>query len=63
MIQIYFFNYDVENLLKSSEIYILKTKPKEYYYLTRESNSKWSPKLSIPTFLNSPSTEYNILNP
>ena len=56
-------NYDVENLLKSSEIYILKTKPKEYYYLTRESNSKWSPKLSIPTFLNSPSTEYNILNP
>ena len=56
-------NYDVENLLKSSEKYIFKTKPKEYYYLTRESNSKWSPKLSIPTFLNSPSTEYNILNP
>ena len=56
-------NYDVENLLKSSEKYIFKTKSKEYYYLTRESNSKWSPKLSIPTFLNSPSTEYNILNP
>ena len=56
-------NYDVENLLKSSEKYIFKTKPKEYYYLTRKSNSKWSPKLSIPTFLNSPSTEYNILNP
>ena len=56
-------NYDVENLLKSSEKYIFKTKPKEYYYLTRESNSKWSPKSSIPTFLNSPSTEYNILNP
>lgn len=31
--------------------------------MTRESNSKWSPKLSIPTFLNNPSTEYNILNP
>ena len=56
-------NYDIENLLKSSEKYIFKTKPKEYYYLTRESNSKWSPKLSIPTFLNNPSTEYNILNP
>ena len=55
--------YDVDNLLKSSEKYIFKTKPKEFYYLTRESHSKWSPKLSIPTFLNSPSTEYNILNP
>ena len=56
-------NYDVENLLKSSEKYIFKPKPKDYYYLTRESNSKWSPKLSIPTFLNSPSTEFNLLSP
>ena len=55
--------YEIDNLLKSGEKYIFKEKPKEHYYLTRESNSKWSPKISIPTFLNSPSIEYNILNP
>ena len=48
---------------KISETYLFKTKPKEYYYLTRESNSKWSPKSSIPTLVNCPSIEYNILNP
>ncbi len=56
-------NNDVNNLLKISETYLFKTKPKEYYYLTRESNSKWSPKSSIPTLVNCPSIEYNILNP
>ena len=56
-------NYDEKNLLKTSENFLFKTKPKDYYYLTRESNSKWSPKLSIPTLVNCPSIEYNILNP
>ena len=56
-------NYEEKNLLKTSENFLFKTKPKDYYYLTRESNSKWSPKLSIPTLVNCPSTEYNILNP
>ena len=55
--------YEEENLLKASEIYLFKTKPKDYYYLTRESLSKWSPKSSIPTLVNCPSIEYNILNP
>jgi len=55
--------FETENLLKTSEIYLFKTKPTDYYYLTRESNSKWSPKLSIPTFVNAPSISYNILNP
>ena len=59
------FNLKLEekNLLKTSENFLFKTKPKDYYYLTRESNSKWSPKLSIPTLVNCPSTEYNILSP
>ena len=55
---------DIDNLVKSSEIYLFKTKPKENYYLTRGSNSKWSPKEAIMTsVLNCPSIEYNILNP
>ena len=55
---------DIDNLMKSSEIYLFKTKPKENYYLTRGSNSKWSPKEAIMTsVLNCPSIEYNILNP
>jgi hypothetical protein len=56
-------DYKVENLMKTSEKFLFKRKTKDYYYLTRESNSKWEPKVSIPTFLNSPSVDYNILSP
>ena len=56
-------DYDVENLMKTSEKFLFKRKTKDFYYLTRGSNSKWNPKSSIPTFLNSPSVEYNILSP
>ena len=56
-------NYEPDNLLKSSETYLFKTRPKDYYYLTRESNSKWMPKSSIHTLVNCPSIEYNILSP
>ena len=54
---------DENNLYKTSENFLFKPKDKEKYGLTRESNSKWSPKISFPTFLNSPSIEYNILCP
>ena len=56
-------DYKVENLMKTSEKFLFKRKTKDFYYLTRESNSKWEPKVSIPTFLNSPSVDYNILSP
>ena len=55
--------YEEENLLKTSENFLFKIKPKDYYYITRESHSKWSPKSSIPTLVNCPSIEYNILSP
>ena len=56
-------DYNIENLMKTSEKFLFKRKTKDSYYLTRESNSKWKPKISIPTFLNCPSVEYNILSP
>ena len=55
--------YDIENLAKCSETYLFKQKSKNNYYITRESESKWSPKVPFLGFMNSPSTEYNILNP
>lgn len=54
---------DLVNILKSGEKYLFKIKPKNMYSITRESNSKWQPKSSIPTILNCSSKEYNILNP
>ena len=60
---IFHLNYDEENLLKTSENFLFKSKSKDYYYLTRESFSKWCPKSSIPTLVNCPSIEYNILSP
>ena len=56
-------NYEEKNLLKTSENFLFKSKSKDYYYLTRESFSKWCPKSSIPTLVNCPSIEYNILSP
>ena len=55
--------YELENLSKSSEKYLFREKQKDKYYITRESESKWSPKTPFLGFMNSPSTEYNILNP
>ena len=55
--------YDLENLSKCSETYLFKEKNKNNYYITRESESKWSPKIPFLGFMNSPSIEYNILNP
>ena len=57
--------YDLENLSKCSETYLFKdkNKNKNNYYITRESESKWSPKIPFLGFMNSPSTEYNILSP
>ena len=55
--------YELENLVKCSESYLFKEKSKDNYYITRESESKWSPKVPYLGFMNSPSTEYNILNP
>ena len=55
--------YDLENLSKCSETFLFKDKHKNNYYITRESESKWSPKTPFLGFMNSPSTEYNILNP
>ena len=55
---------DDENLLKCSEKYLFRPKDdKEKYSITRESKSNWKPKSTITTFMNSPSEEYNILNP
>ena len=55
--------YEIKNLAKCSETYLFKERPKNNYYITRESESKWSPKVPFLGFMNSPSTEYNILNP
>ena len=60
---IFNFKYDLENLSKCSETYLFKEKNKDNYYITRESESKWSPKIPFLGFMNTPSTEYNILNP
>ena len=60
---IFHLKYSIENLAKCSEKYLFKEKPKDKYYITRESESKWSPKTPFLGFMNSPSTEYNILNP
>ena len=60
---IFNFKYDLENLSKCSETYLFKEKNKDNYYITRESESKWSPKVPFLGFMNTPSTEYDILNP
>ena len=60
---IFNFKSDLENLSKCSETYLFKEKNKDNYYITRESESKWSPKVPFLGFMNTPSTEYDILNP
>lgn len=51
---------DLTNLMKSSETYLFKN---NNYPISSESRSFWVPRANIPTFINHPSVEYNILNP
>lgn len=51
---------DLNNLMKSSELYLFKRHNKQF---STESNSFWASKVSTPTYMNYPSVEYNILNP
>ena len=51
---------DFTNLMKSSETFLYKNKN---YPISTESKSFWTPRANIPTYMNSPSVEYNILNP
>ena len=51
---------DLNNLMKSSELYLFKRHNKQF---STESNSFWASKVSTPSYMNYPSIEYNILNP
>ncbi len=51
---------DLNNLMKSSELYLFKSHNKQF---STESNSFWASKVSTPSYMNYPSVEYNILNP
>ena len=51
---------DFTNLMKSSETYLFKN---NNYPISSESKSFWTPRANIPTYMNCPSVEYNILNP
>jgi hypothetical protein len=51
---------DFTNLMKSSETYLFKNKN---YPISTESKSFWTPRANIPTYINSPSVQYNIINP
>ena len=54
---------DKQNLLKSSEKYLFKNINGDRYNITRESNSRWEPRVNIPALINYSSKEYNILSP
>ena len=51
---------DFSNLMKSSETYLFKN---NNYPISSESKSFWTPRANIPTYMNCPSVEYNIINP
>ena len=51
---------DLTNLMKSSETYLFKN---NNYPISSESKSFWTPRANIPTYMNYPSVEYNIINP
>ena len=51
---------DFSNLMKSSETYLFKNKN---YPISSESKSFWTARPIMPTYMNYPSVEYNILNP
>ena len=48
---------------KSGERYLFKPNKIESYTASRESNSNWSPKNTMPTLLNYTSTNWSLLNP
>ena len=51
---------DFSNLMKSSETYLFKNKNSP---ISSESKSFWTARPIMPTYMNHPSVEYNILNP
>ena len=51
---------ELNNLIKSGELYLFKKKGNPF---STESNSFWSSTISTQTYMNYPSVEYNILNP
>jgi hypothetical protein len=51
---------DIANLMKTSETYLFKN---INYPKTNELTSYWSARANVPSYINSPSVEYNILNP
>jgi hypothetical protein len=51
---------DLNNLMKSGELYLFKTNKIPF---SSESKSFWASKVSTPSYMNHPSVEYNILNP
>ena len=51
---------DLQNLMKSNETFLFKN---NNYPISNESKSFWSAKVNVPSYINSPSVEYNILNP
>ena len=50
---------EFSNLMKSSETYLFKNNNP----ISTESKSFWTPRSNMPTYMNYPSVEYNILNP
>ena len=54
---------DSLSLSKSGEKCYLRPKPQYKYTVSRESNSQWHPKHSMPTLLNYSSSERHLLNP
>ena len=54
---------DSLSLSKSGEKSFLRPKPQYKYTVSRESNSQWHPKHSMPTLLNYSSSERHLLNP
>ena len=51
---------ELPNLLKSNETFLFKN---NNYPISNESKSFWTAKVHVPSYINSPSVEYNILNP
>ena len=51
---------DIANLMKTSETYLFKN---VNYPKTNELTNHWSARANVPSFINCPSVEYNILNP
>ena len=53
----------IRYLFLKAEKSFLRPKPQYKYTVSRESNSQWHPKHSMPTLLNYSSSERHLLNP